>query len=187
MGGSKMGDEQLHRGRELRYDCERFLYHAAELLDDRRLNEWHKLLTEDVSYRVPIRTTRERSSSDEFSETTFHMKEDWDTLKVRTERMASDFAWSEDPPSRTRRQVSNVRVTDVSNDEISLKNNLVIVRSQKDETDPDILSMERRDTLRRDDDGYGSEWSDGPKLKLAERTVFLDHTVIPVDSLSIIL
>lgn len=182
-----MRDTQSRQGGNLRYECEEFLYHAAELLDDRRLDEWHDLLTDDISYQVPVRTTRERSSSTEFSDSAFHMKEDWDTLKVRTDRMASDFAWSEDPPSRTRRQVSNVRVTDVADDEISLKNNLVLIRSRKDETDPDILSMERHDTLRRDEDGYRPEWIDESGLKLAERTVLLDHTVVPIDSLSIIL
>jgi 3-phenylpropionate/cinnamic acid dioxygenase small subunit len=115
------------------------------------------------------------------------MKEDWSTLKVRTDRMSSDFAWSEDPPSRTRRQVSNVRVTDISEEEIGLKNNLVIIQSRKESTDPDILSMERHDRLRRDEDGYAPDWAEGPGLKLAQRTVLLDHTVIPTDSLSIIL
>lgn len=182
-----MGDEQARRRGILRRECEDFLYHAAELLDDRRLSEWHDLLTEDIEYRVPIRTTRERSNPTEFSESSFHMKEDWNTLEVRTNRMASDFAWSEDPPSRTRRQVSNVRVTDVGDDEIVLKNNLVIIRSRKDETDPDILSMERHDTLRRDEDGYVPDWAERPGLKLARRNVLLDHTVVPTDSLSIIL
>jgi 3-phenylpropionate/cinnamic acid dioxygenase small subunit len=171
----------------LRPECEEFLYHTAELLDDRRLIEWHGLVTEDIEYEVPIRTTRERSSDSEFSPTSYHMKEDWGTLKVRTERMDNDFAWSEDPPSRTRRQVSNVRLTGVDGDEIDLKNNLVIVRSRKEETDPELLSMERHDTLRRDPDGYVPRGSEGPGLKLAARRVLLDHTVVPTDSLSIIL
>lgn len=171
----------------VRAECEEFLYHAAELLDDRRLTDWHDLVTEDISYRVPIRTTRERSNRTEFSDTSYHMKEDWGTLKVRTERMENDFAWSEDPPSRTRRQVSNVRVTDVDGDEIELKNNLVIVRSRKDETDPEFLSMERHDTLRWTEGGYVSHSGQEPGLKLASRRVLLDHTVLPTDSLAIIL
>ncbi|SEL24182.1 aromatic-ring-hydroxylating dioxygenase subunit beta [Haloferax larsenii] len=161
----------------LRAECEEFLYHTAELLDDRKLTEWHDLVTEDIDYRVPIRTTRERSNPTEFSDTSFHMKEDWGTLEVRTERMQSDFAWSEDPPSRTRRHVSNVRIVDDGGEEVQLKNNLLVFRQQGDETEPDILSMERHDTLRRTDDGF----------KLAERVVLLDHTIIPTNTLSIIL
>ena len=171
----------------VRHECEEFLYHAAELLDDRRLSDWHDLVTEDISYRVPVRTTRERSNRSEFSDTAYLMKEDWGTLKVRTERMENDFAWSEDPPSRTRRQVSNIRVTDGDGDEIKLKSNLVIFLSRKDKTDPDFLSMERRDTLRRVEGGYVPPSGEEPGLKLARRRVLLDHTVIPTDSLSIVL
>lgn len=162
---------------QLRAECEEFLYHAAELLDDRKLSEWHDLVTKDIDYRVPIRTTRERSNRTEFSDSSFHMKEDWGTLEVRTERMQSDFAWSEDPPSRTRRHVSNVRIVDDDGEEVRLKNNLLVFRQQGDETEPDILSMERHDTLRRTDDGF----------ELAERRVLLDHTIIPTNTLSIIL
>ncbi|WP_135536034.1 MULTISPECIES: 3-phenylpropionate/cinnamic acid dioxygenase subunit beta [Halostella] len=162
---------------ELRHECEAFLYHTAELLDNRQLSDWHDLVTEDIDYRVPIRTTRERSSDTEFSDSSFHMKEDWGTLKVRTERMSSDFAWSEDPPSRTRRNVSNVRIVDDDGTEVELKNNLLIFRQQGDETEADLLSMERHDTLRRTDDGF----------KIAERLVLLDHTIIPTNTLSIIL
>jgi len=161
----------------VRAECEEFLYHAAELLDERRLSEWHELLTEDVTYKVPIRTTRERSNESEFSDESFHMKEDWRTLKVRTERMQNDFAWSEDPPSRTRRHVTSVRIVDETDDEIEVKSNLLLFRARRDDTDPDLLSMERQDVLRRTDEG----------LRLAKRSVHLDHTTIPTDSLSIIL
>lgn len=161
----------------LRAECEEFLYHAAELLDDRKLSEWHDLVTKDVDYRIPIRTTRERSNTTEFSDESYHMKEDWGTLEVRTERMQSDFAWSEDPPSRTRRHVNNVRILEDDGEEVQLKNNLLVFRQQGDETEPDILSMERHDTLRRTNDGF----------KIAERLVLLDHTIIPTNTLSIIL
>lgn len=169
--------EESASSHALRRECEEFLYHAAELLDNRQLAKWHDLVAKDIDYRVPIRTTRERSSETEFSESSFHMKEDWDTLKVRTERMSSDFAWSEDPPSRTRRNVSNVRIVEDDGKEVELKNNLLIFRQQGDETEADLLSMERHDTLRRTDDGF----------KLAERLVLLDHTIIPTNTLSIIL
>lgn len=186
-----MSDRRETAGRPtpaaVRAECEEFLYHTAELLDDRRLTDWHDLVTEDITYRVPVRTTRERSNESEFSDTAYLMKEDWGTLKVRTERMENDFAWSEDPPSRTRRQVTNVRVTDVGDDEVELKNNLVIVRSRKEETDPEFLTMERHDTLRRVADGYVPPSGGDPGFKLATRCVLLDHTVIPTNSLSIIL
>jgi 3-phenylpropionate/cinnamic acid dioxygenase small subunit len=166
--------------RELRGSCEEFLYEEAQLLDDRQPIEWFEtMLTDDIDYRIPIRTTRERSAETEFSENSYHMQEDRGSLKVRAERMENDFAWSEDPPSRNRRFVSNVRVVDRDEavGEVAVKNNLLVHRTRADDTDPDLISGERHDTLRRVDDGW----------KLAERRVLLDHTVLGTSSLSIIL
>ena len=165
---------------KLRESCERFLYEEAQLLDDRQPIEWYEtMLTDDIDYRIPIRTTRERSAETEFSNNSYHMKEDWGSLKVRAERMENDFAWSEDPPSRNRRFVSNVRITDHDEAvaEVTVKNNLLVHRTRADDTEPDLLSAERHDTLRRIEDGW----------RLAKRRVLLDHTVIGTPSLSIIL
>lgn len=165
---------------ELRGSCEEFLYKEAQLLDDRQPIEWFEtVLTDDIDYRIPIRTTRERSAETEFSENSYHMQEDRGSLKVRVERMENDFAWSEDPPSRNRRFVSNVRVVDRDEavGEVAVKNNLLVHRTRADDTDPDLISGERHDTLRRVGDGW----------KLAERRVLLDHTVLGTPSLSIIL
>ena len=40
-----------------------------------------------------------------------HFDEDHYTLGLRIERLEGRHAWTEDPPSRTRRFVTNVRVT----------------------------------------------------------------------------
>lgn len=160
--------------------AEGFLYEEAELLDDRRILDWHKrMITDDIDYRVPIRTTRERSADTEFSDESFFLKEDWGSLKVRCERVENDFAWSEDPPSRNRRLVSNVRVRsyDPEPAELEVANNQFIRREHGDDTEPDLLSMTRFDTLREVENGW----------RLARRQVLLDHTVLGTPSLSIIL
>lgn len=173
-------DERAHTRR---LECEDFLYHEARLLDDRCVSEWFDLVTEDIDYRVPVRTTRERSADSEFSDQAYHLKEDYGSLRVRVNRLENDFAWSENPPSRTRRFVSNVTVmgtrtrTEHTDRELDVRSNLLVHRAQEDETTPDLLSAERRDTLRQTDDGF----------RLAARTVLLDHTVLPTDSLSILL
>src|SRR4249919_1058691 len=41
-------------------DVLHFLNVEAELLDDNRFDEWLELLTEDVTYRMPVTVTRER-------------------------------------------------------------------------------------------------------------------------------
>lgn len=175
-----MGYEPPDVPADLQLTCEAFLDHEAELLDDRRLDDWLGLLAEDVAYRVPIRTTRERTAETEFSDESYHLKEDRSSLAVRIERLENDFAWSEDPPSRNRRFVSNVRITEWGEDdwtEVRLRNNLLLFRSFDDDTEPDLLSAERHDTLRCGDSGW----------QLAARTVYLDHTVVPTDSLTVIL
>src|SRR5699024_4721537 len=133
----------------LRGSCEEFLYEEAHLLDNRRPIEWYEtMITDDIDYRIPIRTTRERSAETEFSDRSYHMQEDNGSLKVRTERMENDFAWSEDPPSRNRRFVSNVTVTESDEEvaEVAVRNNLLVHRTQADETDPNLISGERHDT-----------------------------------------
>lgn len=161
---------------ELHYECVQFYNREAELLDEKRLEEWLDLLTEDVSYDMPIRVSREKGAErSEFSRQGYNYREDRSTLESRVERFQSEFAWSEDPPSRTRHHVSNVRVKGVDGDEVQAMTNLLLFRGQGEDTHGVVLSAEREDTLRRTDDG----------LKLADRTVHLDHTVIPMKNISV--
>ncbi|MCW8173349.1 3-phenylpropionate/cinnamic acid dioxygenase subunit beta [Natrialba swarupiae] len=156
---------------ELHYECVSFYNHEAELLDTKELEQWLELMTEDIRYDMPLRVTRDRGSDrSEFSDEGFNYREDWSTLDARIERFQSEFAWSEDPPTRTRHFVTNVRVKDVDGDELSVKNNLLLFLAQGEEADGTTISAERHDVLRRVDG----------ELKLAERDIRLDHTVLPM-------
>lgn len=163
---------------ELRLACERFLYREAELLDDGDLHGWLDLLTEDVDYRIPRRVTRERGAEQsEFSDEGFLYREDIGTLRTRVNRYDREYAWAENPPSRTRRLVGNVRVKRADDDEVDVRSNLLLYRGQGDEADHDLIACERLDTLRRTEDG----------LRLAERTVHLDQTILATRNLSFFL
>jgi len=48
----------------LRQDIEDFLYHEAELLDERRYEEWLDLFTEDTHYFMPMRRNVPRDELD---------------------------------------------------------------------------------------------------------------------------
>lgn len=159
-------------------DCARFLYHEAELLDDRRLRDWFNLLTVDIDYRIPTRVTRERAATrPEFSAASFHMIEDYGSLKTRVARLETEYAWAEDPPTRTRRIVSNVRVGESAGDEeFNVKSNFLLFRAKSDAA-PTLLAGERHDVLRRIEG----------TLRLARRMVLLDHTVLPMENLAIFL
>ncbi len=39
----------------LKYEIEEFLYQEAEILDERRFEEWLDLLTDDMRYFMPMR------------------------------------------------------------------------------------------------------------------------------------
>jgi ethylbenzene dioxygenase beta subunit len=158
-----------------------FLYREAELLDEGRHREWMDLVTEDVRYQVPIRITKERILEGGVSgvvENMFHMDEDRDSLEMRVERVETGFAWAEEPPSRLRHFITNVRVGEVretsSGEESDVRSNLLLFRSRWDEPEHVVLSAERRDVLRRVD----GEW------KLAKRVVILDSATLPTMNIS---
>lgn len=156
------------------YRCTRFLNEGAALLDAWELRDWLERLTVDVAYRVPIRQTRERGADSVFSGESFYYDDDYDSLSTRVERLCKPQSWSTNPPPRTRRFVSNVRVGECDGDEYVVRSNLLFHRSQGDATDAETLTAERRDRLREVDDG----------LALAGREVYLDATVLGTKDLA---
>jgi len=159
--------------------CTDVLFREAELLDANQFTDWLALLDEDLDYEVPIRVTRERSSRDlGFSKSGFHMLETHGSMTQRVRRLEGEHAWAEDPPSRTMRQVTNVRVVDVGAGEISVNNNLLLYRSQGDTSHYDLITGARGDVLTdRGDDGW----------KLKSRQVLLAHTVLGTPNLAVFL
>jgi ethylbenzene dioxygenase beta subunit len=152
-----------------------FLYHEAELLDEGRYREWLGLLTPDIRYQVPIRVAKERGAGDNavtgVATNMFHLDEDRDSLELRIDRLETGFAWAEEPPSRIRHFVSNVRTAPVEGrtDEVAVRSSVLVYRSRWDRAGHDLLSGERHDVLRRVDNGW----------QLARRRVILDNTPLP--------
>jgi len=158
----------------VRAQVEEFLFREAELLDEWRLREWLDLLTDDVRYRVPIRIAKEKAGGDTavtgVSTEMFHLDEDRNSLELRVARLETGFGWAEEPPSRIRHLVTNVRVADG----LAVRSNVLVYRSRWDKPDYDVLSAERHDVLREVDCG----------LRLASRDVILDSTSIPTLNLT---
>src|SRR3990172_2130203 len=157
------------RASELRREIEDFLYHEAELLDERRLREWLDLLTDDVRYWMQIRHNpleRPGDVSEEISKPgeSYYFNDDKKTLKVRVERVYAKNAWAEMPPSRTRHLVSNIRVKKDSGLEIEVHSNFLCYRTRL-EKDQDLFVGTRHDLLRRANDNF----------KIARRTIILDQ------------
>lgn len=157
------------------FAVEQFLYDEAELLDDCRWTEWLTLVSEDIDYRIPVRSTRDRQAGvSDFSSHAFHLVEDHGALAVRLGRLSTD-SWSENPPSRTRRMISNVRIKENSAAGIAVRSNLLFYWERAEQSS--VLAAERRDLLRPGPTGF----------LLRARLVLLDHTILPTPSLSVVL
>lgn len=158
-------------------EVQHFLIREAELLDERRWEEWLEILTDDVSYRMPVRVTKEHTLEKSVLGNMDHFNEDRYSLEKRVERLGTEYAWTEDPPSRTRHFVTNVRVyTREEEDELLAKSYLLLFRSRGD-ADPDFISAERTDVLRKVDGG----------LKISSRTILMDESVLRTQNLAIFL
>lgn len=164
---------------ELERACTHFLYREAELLDENRYLEWFETcIAGDLSYTVPTRTTRERASGiPEFSTESFHLHETFETMEVRVKRLLTEHAWAEDPPSRTRRLVTNIRVREMPGDEADVKSYLSLYRSQWDTEKYDLIVADRHDRLRFE----SGHW------RLVQRLVLLNHTVLGTPNLGLFL
>lgn len=154
-----------------------FLLLESELLDDLQERAWlETLVSKDITYRLPLRETVERARGRGFVEGTYHLLENYGSLGSKVARNETAYAWAEDPPSRLRHFVTNVRVRRTeSADVLEVRSNLLIYRTRQDQTQPQILSGERVDLLRREDG----------ELKLLQRDVLLDLTVIGTHNLSL--
>src|ERR671931_388340 len=153
-----------------------WLDHEAALLDDGRLEEWLGLLSEDVTYSMPVRLTRERGSGPDSHAGAPHFIDDAETLRMRVERLKTEFAWAEDPPSRTRRFVTNVRPKPTA-DGVDVRSYLLLYRNRGDDSGAELISAERHDHLRRTSDG----------LRLSRREVRIDQSTLGVRNLAVML
>ena len=163
------GDERHQR-------VHQWLVEEAEILDNRRYRDWLALLTDDVVYRMPVRVTSAHSLDDSVLEDMDHLDEDRYSLGKRVERFETEHAWTEDPPSRTRHYVTNVRVWPGEREgELVAKAYVLLFRSRGDVRDPDLLSTERTDVLREVDG----------ELRLARRVVLVDESVLRTQNLAV--
>jgi 3-phenylpropionate/cinnamic acid dioxygenase small subunit len=153
-----------------------FLVEEAALLDAADYPGWLDLITEDIRYLMPVRVTTARGAGFSSQPGMGHFDEDLYALRKRVQRLATDHAWTEDPPSRTRHFVTNVR-TFRHDDGLKVESALLLFRSRGDTRDADLLSAGRTDLLRETATG----------LKLARREITADEAVIRTQNLAVFL
>jgi p-cumate 2,3-dioxygenase beta subunit len=114
-----------------RQTVEDFLYEEAALLDEWRLDEWLELLTDDATYEVPSTDT-----PDGDPQTTLSLIADDKTrMRSRVAQLLGKSAWAENPPSRTRRMISNVRLRQVEGEALHVTANFVVYRLRFEQMD----------------------------------------------------
>ena len=152
-----------------------FLVEEAALLDAADYSGWLALLTEDIRYVMPVRVTTARGAP--ASNGMGHFDEDMYALRKRVQRLATDHAWTEDPPSRTRHFVTNVRTFRHDENSLRVESALLLFRSRGDTREADLISAGRSDLLRETPGG----------LMLARREITVDEAVLRTQNLAVFL
>ena len=158
---------------EFQHEIEQFLYAEAELLDERRFDEWLELLADDIHYFMPVRTNR--LPRDQHLEVRparegGHFDEDKSTLRFRVRKLGIEQFWAEVPASRTRHLITNVRIRPASVDgEYQVRSSFHFYRSRHERQVENLIGG-REDLLRRADGGYG--------FQIARRTIYLDQALV---------
>jgi 3-phenylpropionate/cinnamic acid dioxygenase small subunit len=153
-----------------------FLYREAELLDERRYDDWLALLADDIRYWMPMRRnvkygeeerefTRERQDIAWFDEGK-------DTLTRRVKQIQTGIHWAEEPVSRISHLVTNVQLVEATPSvadarEVTTRCRFLIYRNRV-ETETDILVGKREDVLRRESEGW----------RISRRKIVLDQNVL---------
>ena len=166
----------------LKQQIEDFLYHEAELLDERRYEDWLALLADDVRYWMPMRRNvkfgeLEREFTREGQDINW-FDEGKETLTRRVQQILTGVHWAEEPLSRLCHMISNVQILHVQPSivepaEVTVKCRFLIYRNRV-ETETDILVGKREDVLRR----VHGQW------QISQRKVILDQNVLLAKNLT---
>ena len=142
-------NNRIHPSDPLYAEVLDFLYDEAELLDAGRFTEWLELMADDLVYRMPARLNRSRKAKTDTTETEI-FSDNIASLRLRVQRLGTDMAWAENPPSRTRHHVTNVRVRATADaDELEVSSYILVFRDRPAPAPSSSYSGERRDLLAR--------------------------------------
>ncbi|MCW2582878.1 MAG: 3-phenylpropionate dioxygenase [Klenkia sp.] len=155
-----------------------WLVDEAWLLDAQAYEDWLELITEDVHYLMPVRVTTALGAGYDTARGMAHFDEDKYSLSRRVARFLTEHAWTEDPPSRLRHHLTNVRtfVADTE-DHLVVESATLLFRSRGDVREGSFVSAGREDLLRLVD----GRW------KLARRVISVDDSVMRMQNLAIFL
>jgi 3-phenylpropionate/cinnamic acid dioxygenase small subunit len=162
-------NEGLSGNLQLRAEVQDFLYYEAKLLDEGEFDRWLELFTEDVEYVVTSATLSGGGDTIKLFD------DDKTTLTLRVQRLRTNFAWAEDPPSKTVRVVSNV-LTEIGQGVIKVYSNLVIYKAREG-VDVERVIARRKDELVRE----------GGRLRIRRREAQVIPPTLDARNLSVLI
>lgn len=161
----------------LRLEIENFFYEEADLLDQRRFDDWVQLFTDDARYWMPIR--RNVPSEELELENTAERKEvSWfdegkRTLVDRVKQLQTGAHWAEEPFSRVAHLVCNVRLVDVREHEVRTRCRILVHRNRM-EDEESLFVGQRIDTVRLVDGSW----------RIARREIIVDQSILLAKNLT---
>jgi benzoate/toluate 1,2-dioxygenase beta subunit len=132
---------------DLLHRVQQFLFLEAELLDDRRFDEWIDLFEPDGEYWVPMAWNQPNPHQ--------HISllyENLDVLKMRMQRLQELAALSQRPFSRTCHHVSNVTIKSVEPTHLAVRSAPIVIEYRRNEQR--TFAGYSRHTLSRDGDRF---------------------------------
>jgi 3-phenylpropionate/cinnamic acid dioxygenase small subunit len=137
------------------WEIQQFYNEEAALLDERRYEEWLKLLHPEILYLMPIaRNVRRDQLKNEYTKEgeTCWFDEGYETLVKRVAQIKTGMHWIEEPASRFSRVVANVRILDDGSnpDECEAESRFLVYQNRL-EDQVALFAGSRRDVLRRVD------------------------------------
>lgn len=141
-----------------------FTYHETHLLNEERYDEWLRLLADDFEYRMPTPQVKDDPRIRPYNDDALLAWESIHSLRLRFQRIESDYAWADRPPAFHRRHLTAVRVTPGDSDsEWKVSADEIVARSRVPEG-THFISALREDSVRVEDG----------ELRLARRTIYVD-------------
>lgn len=138
--------ETATRSQALHHEVEQFLYSEADLLDTWRLPEWLELFAPDGVYLVP---STDKPGGDPRRDL-FMVQDDRFLLEQRINSLMKRSAHAEYPHSRTRRMITNVRVSELEDATLDLRANFTVQRIRNGVLDTYVGHYEH--VVERDDE-----------------------------------
>ncbi|MFK7730418.1 MAG: aromatic-ring-hydroxylating dioxygenase subunit beta [Pseudomonadales bacterium] len=175
-------EPSISRQIEQQYRIEQFYFHEAQLLDDRQFQQWLALLDERITYVMPSRINVQvdnkmrdqeamldiaRELEDEDSVGSPLREENIIHLSMRVQRAYKINSWAENPPARTRRLISNIRINAHEQQSLSVVSNFILYFARPGSANF-TYSGERHDQLIRNEDSF----------KIVKRKVLMDYADI---------